>query len=75
MASQNNLRVLFDWIQIQLFINEPLDTIIHNILGIPSDYFFLKQGKIEHYDYDHVVEYGASVFTLIHLNKNWIVCW
>lgn len=59
LASQDNLRALFDWIQIQLFINEPLDTIIHNILGIPSDYFFLKQGKLEHYDYDHVVEYGA----------------
>nr|WP_254006101.1 replication initiation factor domain-containing protein [Enterococcus faecalis] len=53
------MRALFDWIQIQLFINEPLDTIIHNVLGIPSDYFFLKQGKLEHYDYDHVVEYGA----------------
>ncbi|OJG96573.1 hypothetical protein RV18_GL002079 [Enterococcus termitis] len=59
LASQNNLRALFDWIQIQLFINDSLDTIIHNVLGIPSDYFFLKQGKLEHYDYDHVVEYGS----------------
>lgn len=48
LASQDNLQALFDWIQIQLFINEPLNTIIHNVLGIPNDYFFLKQGKLEH---------------------------
>jgi phage replication initiation protein len=57
-ASQDKLRAIFDWIQVQLFIELNLDDIIHNILGIPSEYFFLKQGRLEHYEYDHVLEYG-----------------
>ncbi|HFE9851875.1 TPA: replication initiation factor domain-containing protein [Enterococcus faecalis] len=59
MASQNNLRAIFDWIQVQLFIDSSLDSIIHNVLGIPSEYFFLKSGRLEYYEYDQVLEYGG----------------
>lgn len=59
VASQNNLRAIFDWIQIQLFLESDLDHIIQNVLGIPSEHFFLKEGRLEHYPYDYVLEYGT----------------
>lgn len=62
MASQDNLRSLFDWLQIQLFINDNLDNIIQNVLGISSEYFFLKEGRLEYYEYNYVAEYGGIRF-------------
>ncbi|MBO1102633.1 replication initiation factor domain-containing protein [Enterococcus hirae] len=57
MATQANLRAIFDWLQFQTFSLD-LEVITHNILNVPLLYFIQKKGRLEYYEYDSVLEYG-----------------
>ncbi|MDI6035571.1 replication initiation factor domain-containing protein [Streptococcus equi] len=58
MSKHDNLRGIFDWIQIQFLDTISIDTIIEDILFMNSDYFIEDKGNLSYYKYEKYLTYG-----------------
>lgn len=59
MAKNENLRSVFDWIQIQFnTFDFSLEEIVEDILFLDTELFVMDKGSLKYYDYDFQINYG-----------------
>ena len=59
MAKTENLRSVFDWIQIQFnTFDFSLEEIVEDILFLDTELFIIDKGSLKYYEYDSQINYG-----------------
>ena len=59
MAKNENLRSVFDWIQIQFnTFDFSLEEIVEDILLLDTELFIIDKGSLKYYEYDSQINYG-----------------
>lgn len=59
MAKNENLRSVFDWIQIQFnTFDFSLEEIVEDILFLDTELFIIDKGSLKYYEYDSQINYG-----------------
>ena len=59
MAKNENLRSVFDWIQIQFnTFDFSLEEIVEDILFLDTELFVIDKGSLKYYEYDSQINYG-----------------